>query len=52
MRKAVQGSQRVSLKFLAVISFKFTYVCLGFVSEGTCSAGFLAATLQKVESVK
>lgn len=54
IRKAALTSQsgRVSLKFLAIISFKFTYVSFSLVSRGTCSGGFLAAALQRVGSIK
>lgn len=41
------SSQSVSLKFLAVISFKFTYACFGCLSAGTCCGGSLAAALQR-----
>lgn len=40
MRKAALTTQGVSLKFLAIISFKFTYVCFSLISSSTCCGGF------------
>lgn len=40
MRKAALTTQGVSLKFPAIISFKFAYVCFSLISRGTCCGGF------------